>query len=330
MGEGAVVHVRGQNEGFVPGFHAPPKELEKTALPPYIVEPPDVLLIDAVKLVPKSPYKIEPLDVLQVFVENTLLDQPIAGLYAVDPGGMLNLGPAYGSVKVTGLSVEEAQAAVEKHLRVPLRQPRVSLSLAQTAGQQQIVGEHLVGPDGTVNLGMYGTVFVLGMTINEAREAIQKHLSSFLEDPKISVDVFAYNSKVYYVVMEGAGQGDRLFRFPVTGNETVLDAMSQVGGMAAMSSKNIWIARPAPPGSECKQILPVNWREVTRAGSSQTNYQILPGDRVFIAEDRLVALDTTVNKMTAPFERVFGFLLLSAQSLQTMQRFPKGLFGIDN
>ena len=45
-----------------------PRELTKISLPTYVIEPPDVLLIDAVKVVPKPPYHIEPLDTLEIFV----------------------------------------------------------------------------------------------------------------------------------------------------------------------------------------------------------------------------------------------------------------------
>jgi polysaccharide export outer membrane protein len=37
---------------------------------------------------------------------------------------------------------------------------------------------------------------------------------------------------------------------------------------------------------------------------------LLPGDRVFIAEDKMVAFDTFVAKFTAPLERIMGFTLL--------------------
>ena len=59
------------------------------------------------------------------------------------------------------------------------------------------------------------------------------------------MDVVAYNSKVYYIITQGAGLGDSVRRLPVTGNETVLDAISQIGGLSQVSSKNIWIARPS-------------------------------------------------------------------------------------
>ncbi len=302
----------------------PAKELAKVTLPPYVIEPPDILLIDALRVVPKPPFRIQSFDTLQVIVEGTLLEQPINGLYVVEPGGMLDLGPSYGKVMVGSQSLEEAQDAVYRHLKRVLKEPQVSLTLAQAAGQQQISGEHLVGPDGMVNLGTYGTVYVTGMTLQEAKDAIEKQLAKHLDAPLVSVDVFSYNSKVYYVVTEGAGFGDNVARFPVTGNETVLDAISQINGLSRLSSKQMWIARPAPSGVGCDQILPVDIEAIMKGGSTATNYQILPGDRVFIAQDQWIAFESIVGKITGPFERMFGFALLGSNTIQTINRFPFG------
>jgi polysaccharide export outer membrane protein len=310
--------------GVGPWKPSVPTEKDKSSLPTYVIEPPDILLIDAVKVVPKPPYHIEPLDILQIVVNGTLLNQDIAGSYPVDPSGRVDLGPAYGKVTLAGLTLDEAKSVVEKHLSHILRLPEVAVTLAQSAGQQQVAGEHLVGPDGTVNLGTYGTVYVAGLTLNQAKRAIEDQLSEYLQDPKVALDMFAYNSKVYYVVTEGAGYGDTLTRFPITGNETVLDALAQVNGVSRLSSKHIWIARPAPGGVGCDQILPVNWKEITKGAATATNYQVLPGDRVFIAEDKMMAFDNAVGRLTAPFERTLGFLLLGGQSIQTLNRFPAG------
>ena len=296
-----------------------PAELNMVSLPPYTIEPPDILLIDALRIIPKAPFRIQPLDLLQVEVEGTGVGTEIRGLYLVEPGGMLNLGPLYGKVKVGNLSLEEATAAVTRHLKRILAEPQVSLTLNESGGQQQIAGEHLVGPDGMVNLGTYGMVYVAGMTINEAKRAIEEHLSQHLEAPLVSVDVFAYNSKVYYVITQGAGFGDNILRFPVTGNETVLDAVSQVQGLSRMSSKNIWIARPAPGGYGCEQVLPVNYDAITRGAVTATNYQILPGDRVFIDDDKILAFQATISKIIGPFERMLGFTSLTASAIRGTQ-----------
>jgi len=309
----------GRVQGFVP------TEKDMVTHPPYRVEAPDILLVDAIKIVPKPPHRIQPLDTLQILVVGTLPDQPIAAFFPVDPSGMVDLGPAYGKISVAGKTIEEATEAIDTFLRKILTQPQVSVTLAQAAGVQQIAGQHLVGPDGTVNLGTYGSVYVAGLTLWDAKLAIEEHLSAELQDPEVAVDVFAYNSKVFYIITEGGGFGDQVVRLPVTGNETVLDALAQIGGLNRVSSTKIWIARPAPSGVGCDQILPVSWEDITRGAATSTNYQILPGDRVFIQEDRLIATDSLLAKIIAPFERVFGFLLLSSQTVQTMNRFPQGI-----
>ncbi len=288
---------------------APPRELCKVVLPTYVIEPPDVLLIDAIHVVPKPPYHLRTLDMLSIQVQGTLPDAPIAGVYSVEPGGLVKLGVRYGSVQVGSLTVEEAEAAINKHLAAYLKEPVVSVTLADTAAKQQIAGQHLVGPDGTVTMGSYGSVPVVGMTIAQAKMALEQYLSQYLENPEISLDVFAYNSKVYYIVTQGAGLGDGVYRFPITGNETVLDAISQINGLGQVSSTRIWIARPTDEPGQV-QVLPVRWEDITAQASAGTNYQILPGDRVFVAEDKLIAFDTGLSKVTAPLERLMGFSLL--------------------
>jgi polysaccharide export outer membrane protein len=307
-----------------------PSELDKVTLPPYLIEPPDILLIDAIEVIPKQPYSIHPRDTLEIIVPDnvTLPDQPINAIFAVDPSGQVNLGPVYGKVHVAELTVDEATEVIEEHLKQTIKNPTVSISLVDIAQKQEITGEHLVTPDGTVNLGTYGRVSVVGLTPDEARQAIEEHLSQFLELPEVSVDVYAYNSKFYYVITEGAGTGDRVDRFPVTGSETVLDAISQINGLEAVSSKRIWIARPAPDGSCVEQVLPVDWRAITKGGAAATNYQVLPGDRIFIAQDNLVAMDSFLGKLTSPVERMFGTTQLGTQTVYTLRRGAR--FGNNN
>jgi polysaccharide export outer membrane protein len=301
-----------------------PRELAKTSLPDYRIEPPDVLIIEAIKVVPKAPYRIETLDVLQVQVLGALPEQPIAGSYQVQPDGNLDLGPPYGAVYVERLTIQEAVDAVQKHLDSILTESVVSISLVQSGARQQIEGEHNVGPDGKVQLGVYGAVFITGMTVAEAKLAIEEHLSQFLEKPQVSVDMYAYNSMVYYVVQQGAGQGDSIDRFPVTGNETVLDALSNINGLSNVSSKRIWVARPAPHGVGHEQMLPVDYCAIVSGAATTTNYQLMPGDRLFIAEDKLLRLNNAIAKLTAPGEQVFGFTLLGANTVRMFSFFGGG------
>jgi len=288
-----------------------PRELSKVVLPTYTIEPPDILVIEAIHLVPRSPYLLRTGDVVAINVVGALPDAPITGAFPIQPGGLVNLGIPYGSVKLTGLNTDQALEALKAHLAMHVAGAVVSLSLVEMSGKQQIAGQHLVGPDGTVTLGSYGSVQVVGLTLAQAKQAIEQHLARSLEDPEVAVDVFAYNSKVYYVITEGAGLGDNVTKFPITGNDTVLDAIANINGLTEVSSKKIWIARPVPHFGQM-QILPVDWRAMTASGAAVTNYQIMPGDRVFVAENGLVAFDTHLAKLLAPFERAMGFTLLTA------------------
>lgn len=291
-----------------------PRELQKSFIPPYRIEPPDILVIQAVNLAPHMPYRLKTSDILTIQASGTFLDAPIQGPHPVQIGGIIHLGMPYGAVSVAGLTLDEARSAITTKLREQLREPQVSVSLAQVGSLQQIEGEHLVKPDGTVRLGSYGSILIIGMTLDEAEAAIERHLSQFLENPDVSVDVYAFNSKTYYVILQGAGLGDQLYRFPYTGNETVLDAISQVGGLAQVSSKRIWIARPGPNWAGGDKILPVDYDSIARRGDVTTNYQLFPGDRLYIEEDQFVALDTQLGKILAPLERLMGFSLLGVET----------------
>lgn len=87
---------------------------------------------------PKAPYRIRPNDLVRIHVLNTLLDQPIDGDFLVEPSGKVPLGPVYGRVKVEGLTVEDAEPVIEKHLKEVLRQPVVLLTLAGWTGDLQL------------------------------------------------------------------------------------------------------------------------------------------------------------------------------------------------
>ena len=45
---------------------------------------------------PKGPYRLEPLEVLQIAVTGTLPNQPINGGFMITPEGNINLGFDYG------------------------------------------------------------------------------------------------------------------------------------------------------------------------------------------------------------------------------------------
>lgn len=338
-----------------PALSGIPRELDMAMLPTYRVAPPDILTIDAVNNIRQPDMKLRAGDNLLVRLSNPLPLTPqepnltptelqmrealdaeykfLNGEYRIQPDGALDLGPEYGAVKVEGMSLSQAQAAIRQHLQTYIKgengatggitEPQISVTWPDIAGKQTISGEHLVRQDGSISLGLYGNVRVSGMTLDEVKQAVEAVLAEHVHEPEVNVDVLSYNSKVFYVVLDGGGAGETVQRFPITGNETVLDAIYQVQGLSEVSSKRIWVARPAPAGTDAAQVMMVNWHDVAAEGITDTNYQLLPGDRVYVQSDDLVAMQTYFEKLFAPLEKLFGVTLLGTNTAKQIKFFDR-------
>jgi protein involved in polysaccharide export with SLBB domain len=200
---------------------------------------------------------------------------------------------------------------------------KVSGAIRGHIGTDLGTGQYLVGPDGTINMRQYGEIQVMGMTVAELKAVLEKHLSKYMESPVVCVNVLGFNSKVFYVITDGAGYGDNVRRIPITGNETVLDAVASVGGLSQLSSKRMWISRPSPMNPKKGTILKIDYEAITRRGATETNYQIMPGDRFFIAGDGVVAFNNNLGKTTAPVERVMGMISLGASTIRSVKQLLK-------
>jgi polysaccharide export outer membrane protein len=197
---------------------------------------------------------------------------------------------------------------------------------------QPLAGQHLIRPDGTISLGINGSVPVAGLTIEQVRDAIAATLLAgplrksekkyTLEQVKaeLNVDVLAYNSKFYYIITDGGGYGAQVYRFPVTGNETVLDALAQVNGLPTVASKKkIWLARATYDDHMHPKVLPVDWCGMVKRGYATTNYQIYPNDRLYVESDCLIRTDTAVSKFLSPILRGLGATLLGASTVNAIK-----------
>jgi polysaccharide biosynthesis/export protein len=206
-----------------------------------------------------------------------------------------------------------------------------------------INGQHLVRPDGTISLGTYGDVFVAGLTLDQIKDAIARMLREqvYKKAPKeedgvktkgekftleelrkeIAVDVGVYNSKFYYIITDGGGYGEQVYKLPCTGNETVIDALAAISGIPAQGSKKkIWVARATPTDRHAQPfILPVDWCAIAQRGSAATNYQLFPGDRLYVHSDPLLRLDTRIGRFLSPIDRVFGSILLGSSTVNSIK-----------
>ncbi|QEH36255.1 Polysaccharide biosynthesis/export protein [Aquisphaera giovannonii] len=258
-----------------------PSEFKKVTMPEYVIEPPDLVLVEVLEALP---------------------GRPISGERLVRPDGKISLG-WYGEVYVAGLTISEAKEKIIFHLRKSLSDEALGLYEDEEGDEG---GHHKLDKDG----------------------------KPMHKDPKDSetvfVDVTGYNSKNYYVLGDVAAPG----RLPITGNETVLDALEFAGGLLPTAApRNIRLVRPAPPGACCEQTLPVNIAAIMSGGDSTTNYQLMPGDRLVIYRDPIVRTTVFLDRLAAPFQTVLNSMLqysFTARSIEFLSLGVRGTAGAAN
>ena len=133
--------------------------------------------------------------------------------------------------------------------------------------------------DGSIDLGGFGRVVVAGLTLEMAENLIERTIVDAGEErTQVNVRLLEPSNR-FYVLGEVNSPGS----YPLDGNETVLDGLLAAGGLTSSAAQcKILLARPTLPAS-CRITLPICYREITQLGDTTTNYQLQPGDRIFVA-----------------------------------------------
>jgi len=154
----------------------------------------------------------------------------------------------------------------------------------------------IVQSDGKIDLGLPGSVYVAGLTLDEAEVKISQALMQYAgaSRPREPYQVSARltnsgASKVYYVIGTVTTQG----RFPSTGHETVLDAILGAGLRTNSLPEKSYLVRPHPAGGP-DQVLRIDWFGIKDRGDTLTNYQVLPGDRIIVPGGKPPGVLTTL------------------------------------
>ncbi|QDT09740.1 polysaccharide biosynthesis/export family protein [Planctomycetes bacterium K23_9] len=143
----------------------------------------------------------------------------------------------------------------------------------------RIPADQHVLADGSVDLGGFGRAVIAGLTLEAAEQLIEQTIvHSGAKETQINIRLLEGVHR-FYVLGEVNSPG----AYPLAGNETVLDAILTAGGLTGDASPcKLLLARPTLERS-CRITLPICYREITQLGDSSTNYQLQPGDRIFVA-----------------------------------------------
>lgn len=160
-------------------------------------------------------------------------------------------------------------------------QPGDALLIETTdlASDVRLPADQRVMADGRIDLGKFGRINVAGLTLEQAEEMISRViLEQGRTETQVNVRLLEPVHR-YYVLGEVHSPGS----YPLVGHETVLDGILAGGGLTAAAAPcTILLARPTAAPS-CRVTLPICYHEITQLGDTTTNYQLQPGDRIYVA-----------------------------------------------
>jgi len=124
------------------------------------------------------------------------------------------------------------------------------------------------------------------------------------ESIRVFVDITSFNTQVYYVQGDVGTPG----RLPVTGKETILDALNYAGGLASTAEpQDIHLYRPARGGKPAKDYK-IDLAAIHK-GDARANLQIFPNDRLIVGRDATVQKTIELDRAASPLNSVFNSLL---------------------
>jgi polysaccharide export outer membrane protein len=170
--------------------------------------------------------------------------------------------------------------------RVPLGAPEESSTLGpgdsfrlEIVGEKELPTDYQVASDGTVDLPYIQTLAVAGLEPQEVSRLYRERLISakILTNPSVSVQVQEYRSKKVTVL----GQVVKPGAFPFTAGLTLVQAVSQAGGLNAIAVRDqVRLTRRLKGGKT--RTVTFDFEAISSGVADDVPLQ--SGDRIFVDE----------------------------------------------
>ncbi|QJR81960.1 sugar ABC transporter substrate-binding protein [Alteromonas pelagimontana] len=145
----------------------------------------------------------------------------------------------------------------------------------------EISGQYTVRPDGKVTTSLVEDLDVAGRTPDQLAREIEEKLSTFINNPRVTVGVSGFSGPLSEQVrVIGEATNPRAISY--TQHMTLLDLMIAVGGLTEFADGNQAKLVRVVDGEQ--HTYNININDLIRDGDISKNVDILPGDIVIIPE----------------------------------------------
>ncbi len=138
----------------------------------------------------------------------------------------------------------------------------------------------VVKKDGNIYLPVVGPVQAAGYTIEEFHSVLSNHLTPYIKDPQLTVDMMKYESKKFFIL----GEVNKPGAYPVDGDTTLLEGIGMAQGIKPEGSlERAYVIRG-------NTLLPINLADLLLRGDTTRNIYMRDDDLVYVpsSEDQRV------------------------------------------
>jgi polysaccharide export outer membrane protein len=152
-------------------------------------------------------------------------------------------------------------------------------------GAEELSRTVRVSEDGKVTLPLLGEVLVDGLTKSEVEKKLGQLLGEkYVQNPQVTVFIREYQSKRVSVL----GAVEKPGPYQLLGRQTLMQIMSEAGGLTRDAGNEIVIIRQLPDGSSTSLRISID--DLFLKGDAKLNVPMEAGDIVNIPVDKLVVV----------------------------------------
>jgi polysaccharide biosynthesis/export protein len=201
----------------------------------------------------------------------------LAGLFVAVPVGFCMDAEGHGakSISIQGTTTAKPADAAAKdpdeyHIGV---EDELQISVWREAELSMAVQ---VRPDGMITLPLINDVAVVGLTTKGLQALLTEKLKPFVNEPQVTVIVRNIRSRKVYLT----GQVGKPGPYPLNGRKTVLQLITEAGGLAQFAKGgSIYVVRTVD-GKPAH--LKFNYKKALAGKSDSGDIELLPGDMVVV------------------------------------------------
>jgi len=141
---------------------------------------------------------------------------------------------------------------------------------------EQLSRDVIVRPDGKISLPLIQDIQAEGLTVLQLRDEITRRFDKHVNVPKVTIIVSQINSYKVNVL----GRVMRPGVYPITGNTTLLEAISMAGGFSEWANKRKITVITHQGGKEKK--IRVNYKKIASGKDPSQNIILKRGDTIIV------------------------------------------------